>query len=272
MNMDVILIAGPLVRASSWEPTAEKLRDLGWRVQVPDVLAHHSSPPAWSAWSHSLISQIAPANRFVLIGHSSASALAADLATKLPTKAIVIVDGDLPPTEGAAYPVRPALRAFIRNLVGADGYLPVWSEPRWRRGRRTSPWRLHTCARGNRRTDRPAQGSTETDNEHQWLASTSLETIAKRSLSSKAVCRKCMSIGSMRLSSSPDGITFPPDLSKPQSFTTTQQRKRVAAVGPSSTRRALTSTQRCVLPKPQLLSLQSLALLEQRERPARPIW
>ena len=128
MNTDVILIAGPMVRASSWEPTAERLRDLGWRVQVPDVLAHHSSPPAWSAWSRSLVSQIAPANRFVLIGHSSASALAADLATKLPTKAIVIVDGDVPPTEGAAYPVRPALRAFIQNLAGADGYLPVWSE------------------------------------------------------------------------------------------------------------------------------------------------
>lgn len=128
MNTDVILIAGPLVRASSWEPTAETLRDLGWRVQVPDVLAHHSSPPAWSTWSRSLNSQIAPANRFVLIGHSSASALAADLATKLPTKAIVIVDGDVPPTEGAAYPVRPELRAFIQNLAGADGFLPVWSK------------------------------------------------------------------------------------------------------------------------------------------------
>ncbi len=128
MKTDVILIAGPLVRASSWEPTAERLRDTGWRVQVPDVLAHHSSPPAWSAWSRSLVRQIAPAHTFVLIGHSSASALAADLATKMPTKAIVIVDGDLPPTEGEAYPVRPALRAFIQNLAGADGYLPVWSE------------------------------------------------------------------------------------------------------------------------------------------------
>ena len=125
MNTDVVLIAGPLVRASSWEPTAERLRDSGWRVQVPDILAHHASPPAWSAWSRSLVSQIVPANGLVLIGHSSASALAADLATKLPTKAVVIVDGDIPPSEGAAYPVRPALRAFIQTLAGADGYLPV---------------------------------------------------------------------------------------------------------------------------------------------------
>ncbi|MCP3467869.1 MULTISPECIES: alpha/beta fold hydrolase [unclassified Bradyrhizobium] len=128
MNTDVVLIAGPLVRASSWEPTAEKLRDSGWRVQVPDILAHHVSPPAWSAWSRSLVNQIAPANGLVLIGHSSASALAADLATKLPTKAVVIVDGDIPPIEGAAYPVRPALRAFIQNLARADGSLPVWSK------------------------------------------------------------------------------------------------------------------------------------------------
>lgn len=128
MSIDVILIAGPLVRASSWQPTAEMLRSLGWRVQVPDVLAHHAIPPAWNAWSDSLITQIAPGTGHVLVGHSSASALAADLATKLPTKAVVIVDGDIPPIEGAAYPVRPALRTFIQNLATMDGSLPMWSK------------------------------------------------------------------------------------------------------------------------------------------------
>ncbi len=97
-------------------------------MQVPDVLARQSSPPAWSAYGDSLMSEIAPANEFVLIGHSSASALTADLATKLPTKAIIIVDGDVPPIEGIAYPVRPDLRAFIENLAGPDGYLPLWSK------------------------------------------------------------------------------------------------------------------------------------------------
>lgn len=143
MNTDVVLIAGPLVRASSWEPTAERLRSLGWRVQVPDVLAPHAIPPAWNAWSDSLITQIASGAGHVLIGHSSASALAADLATKLPTKAVVIVDGDIPPIEGAAYPVRPALRAFIQIS-------PEWMDP---------------CRCGR-------NGLTVTNTGHRWLAST----------------------------------------------------------------------------------------------------
>ena len=73
MNTDVVLIAGPLVRAASWEPTAERLRSLGWRVQVPDVLAPHAIPPAWNACSHSLITRIAPGAGHVLIGTALAA-------------------------------------------------------------------------------------------------------------------------------------------------------------------------------------------------------
>ena len=40
MSLDFLLVAGPLVRASSWEPTARHLREAGHRVQVPDVLAY----------------------------------------------------------------------------------------------------------------------------------------------------------------------------------------------------------------------------------------
>jgi Alpha/beta hydrolase family len=122
-----VLVAGPLVRASSWEPTARHLRQAGWHVQVPDILAHHASPPAWSAWSKHLLDHIAPASDMVLVGHSSASVLVAELATRLPTRSVIIVDGEVPPPEGAASPVRPALRDFIRSLAAADGTLPVWS-------------------------------------------------------------------------------------------------------------------------------------------------
>jgi hypothetical protein len=38
MSLHFILVAGPLVRPSSWEPTAECLRAAGCHVQVPDVL------------------------------------------------------------------------------------------------------------------------------------------------------------------------------------------------------------------------------------------
>jgi hypothetical protein len=54
--------------------------------------------------------------------------LVADLATKLPARSIIIVDGDIPPPQGAASPVRPTLREFIGSLADATGTLPIWSK------------------------------------------------------------------------------------------------------------------------------------------------
>jgi hypothetical protein len=129
MSLHFILVAGPLVRASSWEPTAEWLRAAGCHVQVPDVLAHHRSPPSWSAWTSQLLEHTTRGQEPIVVGHSSASALVADLATRLPACGIIIVDGDVPPSRGAAFPVRPALHDFIKGLVEPDGMLPIWA--RW---------------------------------------------------------------------------------------------------------------------------------------------
>ncbi|MGL4440938.1 MAG: alpha/beta fold hydrolase [Bosea sp. (in: a-proteobacteria)] len=95
---------------------------------MPDVLADHSPPPAWREWTDILRQLITPADAYVLIGHSSASALVANLSTKLPTQGVIIVDGDIPPIKGAARPVRPALREHIRTLADAGGTLPIWSK------------------------------------------------------------------------------------------------------------------------------------------------
>jgi pimeloyl-ACP methyl ester carboxylesterase len=153
MSLHFILVAGPLVRASSWEPTAECLRAAGCHVQVPDVLAHHRSPPAWSAWTAQLLEHITRGDEPIVVGHSSASALAADLATRLPVRGIIIVDGDVPPSRGAAFPVSPPFTISSRALSnptacfrsGRDGLpairgvclLSVWMF--WRVTRRHSP-------------------------------------------------------------------------------------------------------------------------------------
>ena len=129
MSLEFVLVAGPLVRASSWEPTARHLRDAGYRVQVPDVLAHRQPPPSWSAWNSHPLEHIDPRGELILVGHSSASVLVADLSGKLPCRCVIIVDGEVPPSQGAAAPVRPALRDFIKTLAGPDGTLPIWS--RW---------------------------------------------------------------------------------------------------------------------------------------------
>ena len=39
------------------------------------------------------------------------------------------MDGDVPPSQGTAFPVRPALHDFIKGLIEPDGMLPIWS--RW---------------------------------------------------------------------------------------------------------------------------------------------
>jgi hypothetical protein len=51
---------------------------------VPDVLAYHQPPPSWSDWNSHLLDLINSRSESVLVGHSSAGALVADLASKVP--------------------------------------------------------------------------------------------------------------------------------------------------------------------------------------------
>jgi pimeloyl-ACP methyl ester carboxylesterase len=92
-------------------------------------LAHHRQPPSWRAWTSHLLEHIADGDEAIVVGHSSASVLAAELAARLPACAVIIVDGEVPPSHGAAFPVRPALYDLIKSLAEPDGMLPVWS--RW---------------------------------------------------------------------------------------------------------------------------------------------
>jgi pimeloyl-ACP methyl ester carboxylesterase len=147
MSLNFVLVPGPLVRASSWEPTAKQLRKSGHNVQIPDVLDNQQRPPARHAWTSHLLQHIVSCHEPILVGHSSASALVADLAHRLPCRCVIIVDGDLPPSRGSASSVRPALRDFIRSIAASDGTLPIWS--RWFAGdiRRTSLVGLDLLAR-----------------------------------------------------------------------------------------------------------------------------
>jgi hypothetical protein len=129
MSLNFVLVPGPLVRASSWELTAQELRKLGHHVQIPDVLDNQQPPPAWHEWTSHLLQRIASCQDPILVGHSSASALVADLARRLPCGGVIIVDGDVPPQQDSASPVRPALRDFIGSIAASDGTLPIWS--RW---------------------------------------------------------------------------------------------------------------------------------------------
>jgi hypothetical protein len=50
------------------------------------------------------------------------------LASKLHCQCIVIVDGDVPPSQGFASPVRSAFRDRIESLAAGQGILPIWSK------------------------------------------------------------------------------------------------------------------------------------------------
>ena len=126
--MEFVLVPGPMVRASSLEPTARHLRELGYRTQLPDILAYHQAPPTWNEWTSHLLALIDASTETVLVGHSSASMLVADLAAKLPCQCLIMIDGDVPPSKGMVAPIRPALHDLIRSLARPDGSLPIWSQ------------------------------------------------------------------------------------------------------------------------------------------------
>ena len=128
MPPGIVLVAGPLVGASSWDPTASRLRAAGARVQIPDVLGGAGRVPSWCDWTSHLLDLSSAEEAPILIGHSSASTLVVDLATRMRVRGLIIVDGDIPPARGLAPPVRPALRDFIAGLADENGLLPPWSQ------------------------------------------------------------------------------------------------------------------------------------------------
>lgn len=129
VNVDFVLVTGPLVCVSSWQPTANVLRARGAQVEVPDVLAATAEPPAWREWTDHLLNLVPINGQQIFVGNSSASALVAEMAAKRPCKGILIVDGEIPPSTGRAPPVRDSFRQFIGGLADANGRLPLWS--RW---------------------------------------------------------------------------------------------------------------------------------------------
>ena len=129
MLSDIVIIQGPVVGASGMMPLADCLGARGLHVHVPDVLSSQDSPPRWSAWSTQLIRLLSLDGRApVLVGYSASTVLAAEIATRLPTRGIVFLDGDIPPDTGRVTPGSERLRRRLEALDDSDGRLPLWSD------------------------------------------------------------------------------------------------------------------------------------------------
>ena len=145
-STDLILVTGPMVTTSAWGSTADHLRKSGWCVHVPEVIKDKSKPPAWNAWP-SLVEQSMPAcDRPILVGFSAATTVIAALANRIPVRALLLLDGAIPPDRGPTPFAHPALRALIDGLAAADGSVPPWSH--WfKDSRRAGPAGLDELAR-----------------------------------------------------------------------------------------------------------------------------
>jgi hypothetical protein len=125
---DLVLVTGPMVGASSWAPTAARLRASGWRVQVPDVLSANGALPPWHALSAHYAKLLSLEGPPILVGHSLATVVVADLAAQMAASGLIMVDGEIPPASGPVPPGRASFRAFVLSLAGDNGELPRWSD------------------------------------------------------------------------------------------------------------------------------------------------
>lgn len=138
MHPHVVLITSPLVGIASWQPTAERLRELDVRVELPDVLSTCDGPPPWREWSTHLKGLIRPDLKPLLVGHSAAGLLAAELAEQIPCRGYAIVDGVIPPAQGPVGPAEGGFLDFIRSLADDCGRLPCWLD--WWQTERLAAW------------------------------------------------------------------------------------------------------------------------------------
>jgi hypothetical protein len=125
---DLVLVTGPMVGASSWTPTAERLRASGWRVHIPDILRANRALPPWHMLSSHYAKLVSLDRAAILVGHSMATAVVADLARHMAVQGLIMVDGEIPPASGPVPPGSELFRAFVLGLAGADGWLPRWSD------------------------------------------------------------------------------------------------------------------------------------------------
>jgi hypothetical protein len=125
---DLVLVTGPMVGASSWGPAADRLAASGWRVHVPDVLAASGTLPPWRELSVHYARLVSLEQAPILVGHSLATVVIADLAARIPACGLIMVDGEVPPASGPVPPGSDSFREFVRGHADQDGRLLPWSD------------------------------------------------------------------------------------------------------------------------------------------------
>ncbi|MGI5212494.1 hypothetical protein [Plantactinospora sp. CA-290183] len=128
MAITAVLIPSPFLGPAVWASVASVLRsDFGITATVPAPPDPATSSPA--AVLAAIEKGLPDADDLVLVPHSNAGLYVPALVTRHPVRGAVFVDAVLPPARGSVPVARADLSDMLRDRVGPDGSLPLWT--RW---------------------------------------------------------------------------------------------------------------------------------------------
>lgn len=123
MPARLLVLPSPLLGPVSYRPLAEALTARGHPASVAACREPIRASSLVDGWSE----EAGAAD--VLLAHSNAGYLAADVSAHVGGRPVVYVDAALPPARGSGPMAPPGLRAFLAGLAAPDGRLPAWT--RW---------------------------------------------------------------------------------------------------------------------------------------------
>lgn len=122
------LVTGPFVGRSSMLDTALALRSAGVTVTEPDPHeAHPEVLPSLEDWALSLLPVVPRNPAPIVVGYSAGTVLAAWLAPRVDAAGLILVDGEIPPTQGPCPILPERVASQLKSRAGPDG-LPRWSD------------------------------------------------------------------------------------------------------------------------------------------------
>ncbi|MFI6295618.1 alpha/beta hydrolase [Nonomuraea sp. NPDC050790] len=131
MQAIFVLVHSPSVGPSTWQPVAEALARRGRRAVVPDLTkVTEGGPPYWPRVVEEVRAAVPVEGPFVLAGHSNAGLFLPVVKEGLGERVVacVFADAHLPPRDGLVRVAEEAFLPFLRDLAGADGRLPRWTD------------------------------------------------------------------------------------------------------------------------------------------------
>jgi hypothetical protein len=131
MAARLVLVHSPLVGCAAWDLVAADLAWRGYEVDVPDLSGTVTAGPPYCLRQAQVIARGASGQPAILVGHSGAGPLLAAAGAIIgQVEGYIFVDAGLP-TPGRSWmeTVPPDMTAQLREMAGAQGWLPPW--PQW---------------------------------------------------------------------------------------------------------------------------------------------